>query len=423
MSTRVPANVIFIWTGTNASIPSGYTRETSLDDKYLKGNDVSTNPNTTGGALTHTHTSPSHTHSISAHTHTLSFGGDTGTNIDSGASAANGLRRPHTHPSRSSGAVANASVSSVAATYDAIGNNNHPPYYEVIFIKSDGSRGIPDNAVGLFDGTTIPTNWKECDGNNSTPNLTNKYLKGASAGADAGTTGGSLTHQHTLNHGAGHSVSHTHSQVTVAASASQRNDDDPAANDMVKADHTHTVSLNAYADSITSNATIDTSGDTVEPAYKKLVAIQNQNAQESTPKGIIGLWLGTLANIPTGWSEVTAMNNRFLKIASNTGEIGDIGGNNTHTHGSIAHQHAMTHGSGDHTATISGHSETTRHDGNSVGGSRGDGVHNVTVGSASATLQNSNTTANSTNNEPPYRTTAFIKLTQTADAGFLFNFV
>lgn len=416
----IPANVILIWSGLNASIPSGYSRETSLDDYFVKGNANVTDPNVTGGNLSHTHTSPSHTHSISAHTHTLSFGGDTGTNIDSGGGSG-GAKRPHTHANVNSGAVASASVSSIAVTYDAIGDNNLPPYYEVIFIKSDGSRGVPDNVITLFDSADVPLNWENCDGLNSTPNLTSRYLKGAGTGADAGTTGGSLIHQHTLNHGAGHSTSHTHSQVTTGAINSAENDR-TSGNDMVAANHTHNVSLNAANITVGGSATIDTSGDTVEPEYKKLLAIQNQNGQDSAPKGIIGMWLGTLANIPVGWEEVTSMNDKHLKIADNTGQIGATGGSNTHTHGSIAHTHSLTH-STQHSATISGHSESTRHNGNSQGGSEGNGVHAVTVGSASATLLSSNTTANSSDNQPPFRTVAFIKLTQSADAGFLYNFV
>ena len=48
--------VIFIWTGTNASIPAGWERVTSLDSKYPKAiTNTSTEPNTTGGSDTHSH--------------------------------------------------------------------------------------------------------------------------------------------------------------------------------------------------------------------------------------------------------------------------------------------------------------------------------------------------------------------------------
>lgn len=416
----IPANVILIWTGTHAGIPSGYSRETSLDDKFVKGNLNAQDPNTTGGANSHSHSSPTHNHGISAHVHDLAFGGDNGSNVDSD-SGSGGAKRPHTHANVNSGAVASASVSSIAVTYDAIGDNNLPPYYDVVFIKSDGSRGVPDGVVALFDSADVPTNWEVCDGDVSTPNLGNKYLRGATTGANAGGTGGSLTHQHTLNHGAGHDTSHVHSQITSGVINSTQNAR-TSGNDMVPASHTHTVSLGAASINVANNPTADTSGDSVEPAYRKLLAIQNQNGQDSAPKGVIGLWLGARGDIPAGWQEQTAMNDRYLKIASNTAEIGNTGGSHTHIHGDIAHSHTLSH-STQHGVTISGHSESTRHSGNSSGGSAGNGVHAVTVGNNDATLESVNTSAESVSNEPPFRTTCFIKLTQTADAGFLMNFL
>ena len=58
---NIKNGIIFIWTGTNASIPTGWSRVTSMDDKYLKGTANGVNPNVDGGATTHTHTSPTHT--------------------------------------------------------------------------------------------------------------------------------------------------------------------------------------------------------------------------------------------------------------------------------------------------------------------------------------------------------------------------
>ena len=59
----------------------------------------------------------------------------------------------------------------------------------------------------------IPSGWHECDGTNGTPDLREKYLKGAAAGQEADITGGALTHAH-----ADH-ASQTHSGGAVGSIA------------------------------------------------------------------------------------------------------------------------------------------------------------------------------------------------------------
>ena len=79
----ISPGIILIWTGSNASIPSGFTRETSLDSKFPKAWGAE-NPNTTGGSDTHSHTSPSHTHTMVSHSHTVTLNpkGDNENNSD-----------------------------------------------------------------------------------------------------------------------------------------------------------------------------------------------------------------------------------------------------------------------------------------------------------------------------------------------------
>ena len=59
---------------------------------------------------------------------------------------------------------------------------------------------LPSGLIVMWHGAiaNIPSGWLICDGNNSTPNLLSKFVKGvATAATDPGGTGGSLTHQHT----------------------------------------------------------------------------------------------------------------------------------------------------------------------------------------------------------------------------------
>ena len=423
----IAKNVILIWTGTNATIPSGYTRETSLDGYFPKGTADVTEPNTTGGSTTHTHTSPSHSdHTITAHTHLITFAAYTGSNVDSGSSDTGGADNPHNHAPINSGAVANASVGAVAATYGAVTENSLPPYHKVIFIKSAGNRNVPPNVIALYGNATVPTNWVFCDGTSGTPDLRNKYLYGAGTGADAGATGGALTHSHVLEHGAGHTTSHTHAQVTSGYVNTLLNDD-RGGSDMIPWEHTHTVDLTAASVTTSDNPTVATS-ETVEPAYTKLLAIQNQNVGDSLPVGIIGLWLGTLNTIPSGWvlcdgtNGTIDMRSRHLKIANADTEADDTGGSNTHIHTGNTHVHALNHSN--HGATVSGHSNSVAHDGNSQGGQRADApTHSVTIGTATINTGNGTTSADSSNNEPIYRTVAFIKLVNPGSAAILLKMI
>jgi len=76
-----------------------------------------------------------------------------------------------------------------------------------------GIEGVPSGIISMWSGavSAIPSGWNLCDGNNGTPNLVGKFIKG---GSTAGTTGGSGTtssngsHTHsTPNHSHSHSVS------------------------------------------------------------------------------------------------------------------------------------------------------------------------------------------------------------------------
>ena len=57
---------------------------------------------------------------------------------------------------------------------------------------------IPRGVIVLWHGliVAIPEGWIICDGSNGTPDLREKFVKGAAAATEAGTTGGSATHTH-----------------------------------------------------------------------------------------------------------------------------------------------------------------------------------------------------------------------------------
>jgi hypothetical protein len=408
----IPNGVIFIWSGTHASIPAGWSRVTDLDSKFPRVIDIGDAINATGGSTTHTHTSPGHTHTMDAHTHTFSLSGTSGPKDVGGGGSNPGIRDSHNHGTTTSGAANDTTSSSVTVTYSSISNN--PPYYEVIFITpATSAGGLPNLALTLIDGTDLK-NLSLCDGTNLTPDLTTKFLKGATTSADAGGTGGSTTNTHTIAHT--HTQLHSHSAVTTAAADSQISIN--SGGDAARNGHTHLVGLNAATLTTNTNSAISSQAETVIPPYVDLVIGQNRTGNSIAQPGIVGMWLGLEANIPANF-EATTKHGRLIR-GSSIANNGNTGGSATHTHAAQSHSH-----------TSSGHTHTT-----------GDVYHSADVrdssGSSTYTLaasyhpsQNSsavspsfsatNTTADSSNNMPEYRNVLLIKYKGETGGGFLFN--
>jgi hypothetical protein len=93
---------------------------------------------------------------------------------------------------------------------------------ELHFIDEDGNTmqltsggqfvGGMQYEVRMWSGLTsaIPTGWVLCDGNNSTPNLTSKFVRGvATISERVFTPAGADTHTHTINNHT-HTIAHTH---------------------------------------------------------------------------------------------------------------------------------------------------------------------------------------------------------------------
>lgn len=63
------------------------------------------------------------------------------------------------------------------------------------YLKYGSYGAIPIGGIILWSGSTsiIPTNWALCDGNNGTPNLTDRFVIGAGGSYNVGVTGGEAT--------------------------------------------------------------------------------------------------------------------------------------------------------------------------------------------------------------------------------------
>ncbi len=58
--------------------------------------------------------------------------------------------------------------------------------------------GLPAGVIVMWSGQldAIPDGWALCDGQNGTPDLSNRFVLGADTAAYLGSTGGSRSHQH-----------------------------------------------------------------------------------------------------------------------------------------------------------------------------------------------------------------------------------
>ncbi len=82
---------------------------------------------------------------------------------------------------------------------------------------ADGSdASIPAGLIAMWGGlvANIPAGWLLCNGSNGTPDLRDKFVKGAAAAANPGATGGAATHGHTVTQPSDHAAL-THAGATV----------------------------------------------------------------------------------------------------------------------------------------------------------------------------------------------------------------
>jgi hypothetical protein len=320
----VASGVIVGWPSTNASIPSGWSEETGLSSKYVRGAAAGADADLTSvfGGATHSHTSPNHQPLGVAHNHTFSAGSSSGT-VAAMSTINDDTMSAHFHShAATTGANTTSSALNLAITVNA--TSNDLAYKEVIWIKSDGSpTGIPSGAYAMFADDSLPPLWSRVMGN--------YYPKGAAGSGDGGATGGSNTHTHT-------SPAHTHlNQVHRHTGNVSSNNTESVTFDSGSAvsaslyPHTHTG--NTSLTTITNQSVTTTlSTDSHEPPFKKLNIISNGNASADMPDKIIAVWGGTHAGVPSNWTRYTAMDDNFLKGCNANGEVGSTGGATTHTH-------------------------------------------------------------------------------------------
>jgi len=241
LTTLIPPGIILLWSGSVASIPSGWVlcnganSTPDLRDRFVVGAGSSYAVNATGGANTVTLDAtmiPSHTHSITAtgssgnastdHVHSLSASGTT-----------SGHSNDHTHFGTTS-AVSNDHTHSFSGTSSGQSNTHTHA------VSDPGHAHTIDPA---YYGASFPNGFTGGGGAGQTYGATQSATTGISVGnasADhshtySGTTSGiSANHTHTVTTG-GVSSNHTHTVTVTGTSGGQ------------STTHNHSISVSATA--------------------------------------------------------------------------------------------------------------------------------------------------------------------------------
>lgn len=415
-------SVRVFWPSTHASVPSGWTRDTNFDEKFLQGDDSGFAGAANGGG-SHDHTADNHTHIGNQHRHTFGSAGSSPstTPVKEGSAfpfmATVDLGLSHLHII-TNGAYATIAYQNEVITIDA--EDAMPPYQKLIVIKPDSvTEDIPDDAVCYTDeeSGSLPTGFALYAA------IDDDYVRGPADGDDAAVTGfGAADHDHDSPADVHDHTIDAHVHVAANSGASsphiRRASGSPNVVILTSAHHTVGMATEALAD--LTNTAVVIAATTNDPAYTKLHGIQNTLGDATTPVGVVVAFVGAYADVPSNWrlcdgtGETVDCTNTQIKSTAADGEIGDQDGStNTHTHTTTAHGH--THGAHNHTVgAVSMTGNLLRQTGSPSGPGIVPGTHTHiwTTNNATPTLQNATVTLDGTEDKrSAYRTVIWVKKT------------
>lgn len=193
--------------------------------------------------------------------------------------------------------------------------------------------------------------------------------------------------------------------------------------------HTHTASITTKAQSINSYSTSLVTAETVQPTYTTLMAYQNKaGSAQNIPLNAIAMTIDS--TLPTGWTlcdgtlSTTDLSDTFIKISTSSGNIGNTGGANTHTHVGQPHTHTSTGGHVHSIAYSSLSSGFTNVGTAGISVAQYHGHATANSASTSASYAAGSTSAASSANQPEYVVVKYIqKITESGGgASMLFLF-
>lgn len=325
----IPEDGRLFFIGLNSDIPAGWSEDTSFNDSFIQGSDITFTVSTIGGSLNHTHELSNFTAIGNSHTHGLSGTSGTGAGTIAGntpAVGSGGSDRTHSHTGSTNSAVITYNKTKGSINESA----SIPPYVRAIVIKPDDAlQGFPVGACAFTDNPTLP------DGFTLNTTYNNSFILGALAGGDGGAEGGNLNHTH-LKNASTLSIANSHNHGT---SESDYNLGEPPAGNIP-------IVIESFGDHHDVPINTNTSGNAVgnlivnnasnEPSYVKLLLICNYGESELTAFDNI-IIPSVSPTIPANWRHANGTydantSNRQIKITGDIAEINDTGGSDLHNH-------------------------------------------------------------------------------------------
>lgn len=134
---------------------------------------------------------------------------------------------------------------------------------------------LPVGAIIAWENLAIPAGWQVCDGTNDTPDLRDRFVRGASADGDVRQSGGAASHTHTNpatsaatdhNHGGSASNNALNGGTAYATVGTGRT--------TASAGHSHNAAIGISAGGGHSHTIGDTSAASSLPRYVTRVFIR-----------------------------------------------------------------------------------------------------------------------------------------------------
>ena len=192
----------------------------------------------------------------------------------------------HNHPI----AVSSAFTAALASTAGGASGTASPaePPYRNLRVRQNTAPGtdLPVGLIGAWRGPLdeIPESWQLCDGTNSTPDMSGRYPKGATASIDG--SGGALSgHTHTAPSTHTHTTTgHSHTSQVQASAATTGTASTTATVSTSLATHTHTMTdTDSATPTVGATAVGALDSATVEPPYEEVAFIQLMEVPEPPP--------------------------------------------------------------------------------------------------------------------------------------------
>lgn len=426
LPTTVPVEMIIAWPSVDQPIPSGWIRVPELDGYYPRGATSAGNPIITGGAATHTHSTPNHTHRIDGHNHTLpgrtgfSNTSTTTERTEKGARALANQSHDHDLPSFSGDS---GSFNSGATVAGMQAFDTEPATKEVLWIRSDGS-------ATAWPVGALAYSMQQVSGWTKDSSSYRRYLKGApTANAFPAGNYGDNSHVHVTNAHTHTGGVHDHPSFTATTSGPEASTRGNTGGGTPRwlGRHTHPINIVAGASGVltsTGSSTITGSASS-EPPHRRMFVLRNTNAGLQTR--IIGLYLGSVGTLPAtltycnGAAGTPDMRGWFAREEGGQ-SVNTTGGSATHTHSIPSHRHADA----PHTHTIQVGQSNSSDAGRDTSGSTGNvptETHTHTSDPTGQAFTISSTagggTSGSASSLPPYREVHFVRLDGTVDGGTL----